>query len=153
MWKWKFYTWIVWEKNINFTLTRAGLVKTFWLCHSQWEHGRSSHIWSKIWKISDESSVSLSESSVSLSESSVSLPESSVSLSEPFDEYIVWVVCFSVSYLALQAAQTVFLATLSWALITMGQFGPGQNRKLGWHLKWEYFDWRLFTADVSQYLT
>ena len=28
---------------------------TFWLCHSQWAHGKSSHIWSKIWQFSFDS--------------------------------------------------------------------------------------------------
>ena len=38
------------------------------------------------------------------------------------------------SYLDLQKVQTVFLEAHSAALMTMGQPGPGQNRRLGWHL-------------------
>ena len=52
-----------------------------------------------------ESSFSLFQKSVSLSELSVSLSESSGLSEKSFSA--------SVSYLALQAAQTVFLATLS----------------------------------------
>ena len=85
------------DRQRNLSVISVELV-TFWLYRSQLAHGKSFHIWSKIW------------------------------------EGLFLIVVLMNDYLALQAAQTVFLATLSWALITIGQLGPGQNRRLGWHL-------------------